>query len=93
MPSCRIPEYQDSNMKAAKSWFSSMAKSGLLFHPDDPPENIVLIDGTPLFTRHECVIIKRHINEMFMIFEDQVYDFAADAFMKVMKIKKYKSEK
>jgi hypothetical protein len=30
---------------------------------------------------------------MFMRFEDQVYDFAADAFMKVMKIKKYKSEK
>lgn len=93
MSSCRIPEYQNSDMNAAKSWFSSMAKNGLLFHPDDQPENIVLTDGTPLFTKHECIIIKRYINEMFMHFEDQVYDFAADVFMKVMKIKKYKSEK
>lgn len=93
MSTSRIPEYQNSDMSAAKSWFSSMAKSGLLFHPDDHPENIVLIDGTPLFTRHECVIIKHYINKMFMRFGDQVYDFAADAFMRVMKIKKYKSEK
>lgn len=92
MLSSRVPEYAITDIKTAKFWFSSMAKHGLLFHPDDQPEDIVLIDGTPLFTKHECITIKHYINEMFILFGDQVYDIAADAFMKVMRIKTYKAE-
>lgn len=63
-----------------------MAKRGLIFHPDDQSEDIVLADGTHLFTKHECTIIRHYIDKMFMHFGDQIYNVAVYVFMKIIKI-------
>ena len=79
----RIPEYQTPTFAGMRAWFKAMAKRGLLFHPDDPPDTIVSIrSGKRFFTQDECLKLDPIMHRMFRRFGDRVYEAAYPVFMK-----------
>ncbi len=83
----RIPDYTNHNLESMKLWFSIMFEKGLLFHPDDEPEQIISINtGKNLFFCEESIKIKEILKIMFNDFGDQVYEAAYPYFMKSMGI-------
>jgi hypothetical protein len=88
MNTSRIPNFSDSSFDGMLTWFSEMSVRGLLFHPDDAPESIILI-GTDekMFTDSECTELENIIANMFEQFGDHVYEAAYSIFMKCMDIK------
>lgn len=84
----RIPDYKNPSSIGMKLWFSEMLAKGLLFHPDDSPENIVSITtGKEIFSYEEIIKIKEILSLMFNNFEDEVYEAAYPCFMKSLGIK------
>ena len=78
----RIPEYIDLNFDGMKAWFKTMAERGLLFHPDDSPDEIITIQtGLPTFNLEECRELKVTVGEMFCRFGNHVYEAAYPVFM------------
>ena len=56
-----------------------MHADGLLFHPDDSPEEIVEIaSGLPQFSNAECIQLKQYLDQLFASLGDRVYDIAFD---------------
>ncbi|MFT3756354.1 MAG: hypothetical protein QM769_10495 [Pseudoxanthomonas sp.] len=56
----RIPEYDRSNPDGALCWFAEMSVRGLLFNPDDAPEDIIRsATGERLFTPVECAFLRK----------------------------------
>lgn len=87
MKMSRIPEYKNQTTAGMNAWFSEMFAKGLLFHPDDSPENIVSIKtGKQIFSFEETIEIKEILNVMFNKFEDEVYEAAYPCFMKSLGI-------
>lgn len=87
MSTSRIPDYKNNNPAGMSLWFSEMLEKGLLFHPDDSPENIVSIKtGKEIFSYDETVKIKEILSFMFNSFEDEVYEAAYPCFMKSLGI-------
>ena len=59
----RIPKYETGK---EKEWFDEMARIGLLFHPEDSPEDIVDIrHGNPLFTPAEIKVLKKTLQKIY----------------------------
>ena len=79
----RIPDYVNHDFGSMKLWFSTMYERGLLFHPDDRPEDIVSIStGNNLFFLDEIIKINEILKIMFKNFGNQVYEAAYPFFMK-----------
>ena len=78
----RVPEFETSTFTGMRAWFKAMAKRGLLFHPDDAPDQIISIKTDQrLFSRDECLKLEQIIGVMFNRFGDQVYEAAYPVFM------------
>ena len=83
----RIPEVPNRSYFAMNRWFYKMYLAGLLYHPDDPAENIVQIaTGEPTFTSEECVKLNKAVDLMFEHHGDAVYDCGLKYFYKALGI-------
>jgi hypothetical protein len=64
-------------------WFAEMSKCELLFHPDDSPDQIVIIKtGESLFSPEECNEVEGVLSRMFDQFGDKVHEAAYPIFMR-----------
>lgn len=87
MSMSRIPDYINHSPVGMNIWFSEMHSKGLLFHPDDSPEDIISIKtGKEIFSYDEVIKIKEILNIMFSIFKDDVYEAAYPYFMESLGI-------
>lgn len=83
----RIPKYTNQTLDDMSYWFSVMYEKGLLFHPDDSPENLISIKtGELIFTSNEITEINLIMSAMFKSFGDHVYEAAYPYFMKNFQI-------
>jgi hypothetical protein len=83
----RIPEYSDHSFDGMLYWFASMSERGLLFHTDDPADEIfVIATGEPMFSSAESRKANAVLEAMFNQFGDEVYEAAYPIFMKRMGI-------
>jgi len=83
----RIPDYSDHSFNGMLVWFTTMSERGLLFHPDDPADEIYdMATGEPTFTAAESRQANKILEAMFGRFGDKVYEAAYPIFMKRMSI-------
>jgi hypothetical protein len=83
MQADRIPDFTIKTFDGMSFWFSEMAVRKLIFHPDNPPDQVVRIDdGSAFFTPVECSKLKTILDAMFNEHGDRVYDACYPAFMK-----------
>jgi len=83
----RIPDYSEHSFDGMLYWFASMSERGLLFHPDDPADEIYEIaTGEATFTPAESLQANEILKAMFNQFGDKVYEAAHPIFMKRMGI-------
>jgi len=83
MSTSRIPQYFDHSFDGMLIWFASMSERGLLFHPDDPADEIYEIaTGNRTFSSDESGQINKIISTMFELHGDQGYEAAYPIFMK-----------
>ena len=83
----RIPAVPGKSSFALKRWFSRLNAAGLLFNPDDRPEEIVSIEtGKPTFTPEECVVLNESLEILFKHHGDKVREVALGHFHKAMGI-------
>lgn len=82
--SSRIPELMDVSFDGALQWFSELQCSGLLFHPDDDPADIVRIaDGVRLFSAIEVDLLRKEISQLeSMLGHEAMLEAAYPIFMK-----------
>lgn len=81
----RIPKLSSTNFDGALLWFSEMQTRGLIFHPDDDPDEIVNIcDWQKKFSESEVFELRFLINELFNTLGDDVYEAAYPIFMKAI---------
>lgn len=67
------------------AWFAEMSVRKLLFHPEDRPEDIIMVgDGKPMFDDVECQQLNLILSSMFEQFGDTVCEAAYPVFMKSM---------
>lgn len=78
----RIPKLNSPSFDGALVWFSEMQAKGLIFHPDDDPDEIVNIcDWQKTFSESEVSELRFLINELFNALGDDVYEAAYPIFM------------
>ena len=83
----RVPDYFDHSFDGMLHWFATMSERNLLFHPDDPVDEIYEITtGQPTFTPAESRQANEILKTMFSQFGDEVYEAAYPIFMKRMGI-------
>jgi len=83
----RIPDAPGKSALALERWFYKLHQAGLLFNPDDAPEEIVSIStGEPVFTADECHVLSESLNRLFAYHGDKVYDVALKYFHRAMGI-------
>jgi hypothetical protein len=71
----RLPSFPNSSYFAMNRWFYKMYQANLLYNPDDPAENIVVIKtGEPTFSADECVELNKAVRFMFELHGEKVYD-------------------
>ena len=86
--SSRIPDLPNASAFAMNRWFYKMQKAGLLYHPDEPAENIVnVVTGSPTFTPDECRSLNAAVERMFEVHGDRVYDVGLRYFQQALGIK------
>lgn len=79
----RIPAVTGCSFDAMQYWFAEMAERGLIFHPDESPEDIVGVsDGKPIFSADECSLLTAILGQMYEKFGDDVHEAAYPVFMK-----------
>ena len=84
----RIPAIPGTSTFALARWFSRLNASGLLFHPDDSPENVISIETRePTFTTDECRVLNESLEILFQHHGDLVYDVALSYAQRAMGIK------
>lgn len=84
----RIPVITGKSTFALARWFGRLTSSGLLFHPDDLPENIISVETKePTFTKEECDALNESLEILFDLHGDLVYDVALSYLQRVMGIK------
>ncbi len=85
MNTSRIPDFSIKSFDGMLTWFSEMSVRGLLFHPDDAPDSIILFaTDEKMFTELECNKLENIISSMFEQFNDDVYEAAYPIFRKCM---------
>lgn len=73
----RIPEVSAVSFDGALQWFAKMQCRDLLFHPDDDPADIVIIqNGERMFQNRETEEVRFVLNELFSALGDGVYEAA-----------------
>lgn len=83
----RVPQLPGKNLVAMDRWFDPLYVDGLLFNPDDRPEDIVVFDtGKPTFTESECQVLNASLDRFFEYHGDKVYDVALKYFNKAIGI-------
>lgn len=71
----RIPKLKGHTFSAAQEWFTSMQKAGLLFHPDDDPQDIVLIaTNKAVFSTAEVTEVRGVMRQLFDSLGNLVYE-------------------
>jgi hypothetical protein len=86
--SVRIPSLPGKSRFALERWFYKLNANGLLFNPDDRPENIICIKtGEPLFSANECALLNESLNRLFEQHGDTVYDVALKYFHRAIGLK------
>lgn len=84
----RIPPFSDQSFNGMLLWFATMSEKGLLFHPDDPAEEIYdIATRARTFSSAESGQVNKTIDAMFALHGDQVYEAAYPSFMKCMGIR------
>jgi hypothetical protein len=84
----RIPAIPGKSRFALARWVNKLYLEGLLFHPDDQPEDIVSIEtGEQVFAPLECQKLQEGIHILFESHGDLVYEVALNYFQKSMKVK------
>jgi hypothetical protein len=84
----RIPAIPGKSRFALERWFKKLHLEGLLFHPDDQPEDIVSIaTGEQVFAPLECQKLREGIRILFESHGDLVYEVALNYFQKSMEVK------
>lgn len=80
----RIPDLQDNSTEAMSRWFSDMADAGLIFHPEDPANDIIHSQsGKPFFSEEEAKKAQLILDEVFNRFGNAaVIDAAYPHFMR-----------
>lgn len=74
----RIPNITNNTQEAMSQWFSDMADSGLIFHPEDAADSIVHISsGKPFFSLFEAAKAQKILDGFFTQFGDAVVNDAA----------------
>ena len=83
----RVPQLPGKTRVAMDRWFDQLYVDGLLFNPDDRPEDIVVIGtGEPTFTEKECQVLNESLDRLFKYHGDNVYHVALKYFHKAMGI-------
>ena len=83
MDQSRIPSIQGNSFTSMREWFGEMYEKRLLFHPDDPPETIIVINtNLPMFTKDESHRLSQVLDLFFARFGNRVYDAAYPYFMR-----------
>jgi hypothetical protein len=79
----RIPDLSSNTFDGMLLWFGEMSVRGLIFHPENLPEQQIHIsDGSPFFTPQECRKLDGIISEMNALHGDRVIDACYPIFMK-----------
>lgn len=79
----RIPQLDAVSFDAALLWFAEMQQRGLLFHPDDDPADIIVIDnGEKMFSDQEADEARSAIDRLFVILGEDIYEAAYPIMMK-----------
>jgi len=87
-PMSRVPAAPNKSRFALERWYQQLHANGLLFHPDDHPEDIVsLATGARVFTPEECATLNQSLDLLFETHGDLVYDVALKYFHKAMNIR------
>lgn len=85
MSTSRIPSFNDRTHAGMQAWFEAMADKGLLFHPDDSPQQIVELGSSrPMFSEQECHDLNEIMFTMFTLHGDDVHEAAYPVFMNSM---------
>lgn len=83
----RIPQISGKSSFSLDRWFKQLYDAGLLFNPDDQPEDIVVFGtGESVFTERECLILTESLDRLFQCHGDKVYDVALKYFYKAVGI-------
>lgn len=83
----RVPQLSGKSRVAMDRWFDQLYTAGLLFNPDDRPEDIVFVGtGEPTFTEIECQALNASLDRLFDYHGDKVHDVALKYFHKAMGI-------
>lgn len=73
----RIPELNVVSFDGALQWFAEMQCRGLLFHPDDDPADIIVIQsGERMFNDREIQETRLVLDTLFAALGDDVYEAA-----------------
>lgn len=81
----RIPVLRGKSRFALEHWYQSLYRAGLLFNPDDAPEDIVFTEtDEPVFTSDECLTLREGIQFLFDHHGDRVYEVALKYTYKAM---------
>jgi len=87
MNTSRIPDFSDKSFTGMQAWFESMSGHELLFHPDDPADEIYAIASNErTFSPAESKQVNKIMGTMFDLHGDDVYEAAYPVFMKRMEI-------
>ena len=88
MNTSRVPDCSDKSFDGMLHWFATMSERGLLFHPDDPAEEIYAIaTGEATFSPAESLQANEILKAMLNQFGDKVYEAAYPIFMRCMGIR------
>ena len=84
----RIPELTKVSFDGALLWFSQLQCEGLLFHPEDDPDDIFHIsDNQKMFTDGEVAELRFVVDELEVgIGHDKMIEAAYPVFMNAMGI-------
>lgn len=83
----RIPSLPSNSYFAMSRWFHQMQQAGLLYHPDERAESIVVIEtGSPMFDSAECEMLDALMDQMFEVHGDAVYKACLKHVRKAMAI-------
>jgi hypothetical protein len=78
----RIPKLQSLDFDGALLWFAELQAKGLLFHPDEDPEDIIRIrTSEKVFTGSEANELRIVMKTAFDVLGDRVYDACYPVFM------------
>ncbi|WP_349570952.1 hypothetical protein [Azotobacter salinestris] len=86
----RIPQPAGTTFENIRDWFIAMRDSGLLFHPEDDPADIVRIDsGEQLFTDTEVVELRALLDRFFTAQEEGVCEAGYPVFMDALGLSRF----